>query len=947
MIATLLAYAAAYVAEAAAISYTTAYFAVTFAVSAIVSRIFSVDPTANASVDNGVRQQVPPAMSNSIPVVYGDAYLGGTFVDAVLSVDQKVMYYVMAISNISLNGQFTYDRTKFYYGDRLVTFDGTDTTKVVSLTDGAGNVDTKVSGNLYINLYTSTAAGVITNVTGTSPSTFMGGADIASAQRWTGTRQMNGLAFAIIKLTYSQEAGTTQMQPLTFHVGHYLNGTGVAKPGDVWLDYISSETYGGGMVASLIDSASGTALNDYSDATIIYTPSGGGSATQARYRINGVLDTGQNVLSNIDRIMAACDSWNQYNAATGKWTIVINKDTSTTFAFDDTNIIGEIKTSLTDISSSINQVEASFPNSLNRDQRDLVYLETPSGLLYPNEPINKYSCNLDLVNDSVQATYLANRMLEQAREDLLVTISAAYPAIQVDAGDVVSITNAAYGWSAKLFRAMKVSETSLNDGTLGASLDLIEYNAAVYDDASITKFAPTPNSNLASVQYFSSLSAPTVSASRPSAVVPSFDIQLTTPSIGRVTGINLFYSTYPTPTTSQWIFLDKFIAPTSAGIANSTNFSFLNETLPTGTYYFGVVVFNEIGQSAISGASSSLVWNPTGTPGNSSAQAYALYTGNPTVTGSAIVKSGTTLPATIDFSPTSVTAFTSTVQTPASGQSLFQSDGIYNPVTNQTTWQTPYLSNFNVSSLSLISPNLGTVNTGTVAGTSNIDITGNARFRGTGGTGWSGLGTVGLIVNDTNVAEFGIIAAANTTSKSAVYGSNSNSLGYAAQFLNAIAAGTGVTLGTSGYDIGLTAGQIKFSSTPVSSTNPNTLDAYEESTWTPTFTNFGTVSSFTAQYTKIGRTVTFTLIVNISAAGSNASITRFTLPYAANAFTAFSIYVNNITAQALGGWYQALADSGTSVQLSYVPNGSSGNFCAGNFVNGTQIVISGSYNATS
>ena len=90
------------------VGYAAATFAINFVVSAIVARSFAQDQNANASVDNGVRQQVPPATTNSIPIVYGDAYMGGTFVDAVLSVDQKCMYYVLAVSSISPNGQFTF-----------------------------------------------------------------------------------------------------------------------------------------------------------------------------------------------------------------------------------------------------------------------------------------------------------------------------------------------------------------------------------------------------------------------------------------------------------------------------------------------------------------------------------------------------------------------------------------------------------------------------------------------------------------------------------------------------------------------------------------------------------------------------------------------------------------------------------------------------------------------
>ena len=85
-----------------------ATFAVNFAISTIITRVFG--QSGQGPQDSGTRQQVPPSNTNAIPIVYGDAYLGGTFVDAVLSTDQKTMYYVIAVSCISPNGQFTFDR---------------------------------------------------------------------------------------------------------------------------------------------------------------------------------------------------------------------------------------------------------------------------------------------------------------------------------------------------------------------------------------------------------------------------------------------------------------------------------------------------------------------------------------------------------------------------------------------------------------------------------------------------------------------------------------------------------------------------------------------------------------------------------------------------------------------------------------------------------------------
>lgn len=618
MVTTLIAYGANALVAAgmsAATATFVATFAVNFAISTIITRVFGQDQ--QGPQDSGTRQQVPPSNVNAIPIVYGDAYLGGTFVDAVLSTDQKTMYYVVAVSCVSPNGQFTFDSTKFYYGDRLITFDGTDQTKVVSLTDEAGNVDTKINGNLFISLYRSTAAGSITPLNSSSaPNVVMGGSDIDAALRWPSSgRQMNGLAFAIIKLNYNQDAGTTNLSPVTFYAKHYLNSTGVAKPGDVWYDYITNTAYGGAVDTDFVNASSATALNAYSDQLITYTPSGGGSATQARYRMNGVLDAGQTVLSNLDKIMTCADSWMAYNAALGQWSIVINKSETTSFAFDDDNIIGEIRVSATDITQSINQVEAKFPDKGARDQPNFVNIATPTGLLYPNEPTNKYSVTYDLCNDSVQAQYLANRILEQAREDLIVSFSTTYYGIQVDAGDVVSVTNSDYGWTNKLFRVVKINEASLPDGSLGAKLEMSEYSAAVYDDFNITQYVPVPNSGLPSAVYFSPLSAPTVTASNPTSAIPNFNVSIAIPAVGRVTRSELFYTTSATPTSSDWKLLSSATTIDGIPVAPSTTYVFANQVLPTGasptaTYYFSYVVGNEDATSPRSPTSAAFTWTP-------------------------------------------------------------------------------------------------------------------------------------------------------------------------------------------------------------------------------------------------------------------------------------------------------------------------------------------------
>ena len=801
MVSTLIAAAAASLIEAGIFtSITAATFAVSFALSQIVTRIFADNPESQQ--DMGVRQQVPPSAVNAMPIVYGDAYMGGTFVDAVLTTDQKTMYYVLAISSISqanatlgtAAGVLNYDTTKMFYGDRLITFDGSDLTKVVSLTDEAGNVDTKISGNLYISLYKSSNAGVITSANGASaPSTVMGGSDIAVGQRWPASnRQMNNLAFAIVKLVYNRDADTTQLQPITFNLSHYPNGASVAKPGDVWLDYMSNASYGGAIPPASLDTTCVATLNAYSDATITFTPSGGGSpVTQARYRINGVLDAGQTVLSNVDRIMSACDSWMTYSAALGQWSVVINKAESAAYAFTDNNIIGDIRVGATDITSSINQIEARFPFKSNRDQASFVNIQTPNGLLYPNEPVNKYSVTYDLVNDSVQAQYLANRTLEQAREDLLVSFNTTYYGIQVDAGDVISVTNADYGWNAKLFRVMKVNEASLPDGSLGARLELTEYNAQVYDDYDITQFTPAPNSDLSSPVFFSALVAPTVTGF-PSATVPNFSVTVTIPATGRVTFGNLFYTTSASPTPTDWKLLANAATANSQPVVNGTTYTYANLSLSASTYYFAYLVGNDISQSALSPISAAFVWAPTGSAGPAGENGLTALTAY-------LVQSQASATPTFTTPTTGATApsgWSLSAPAVAVGQVMWYIQGRYNSnavtvdgvAAGKTAWTGPVAAsvfqdirsdNWNGSN----PPVYGTAGTygttgyyiqqstgdvffnngifrGNLIGASNIEITGSAKFNGAVTTV---AGTAAVTANVTYAQKYGIIAFADNT----------------------------------------------------------------------------------------------------------------------------------------------------------------------------------------
>jgi hypothetical protein len=79
------------------------------------------------------------------------------------------------------------------------------------------------------------------------------------------------------------------------------------------------------------------------------------------------------------------------------------------------------------------------------------------------------------------------------------------------------------------------------------------------------------------------------------------------------------------------------------------------------------------------------------------------------------------------------------------------------------------------------------------------------------------------------------------------------------------------------------AGQIQFPASQNASANANTLDDYEEGSFTPGFATWNTApTSVTAQYTKVGRLVTFVINGNGGTTGAGDTVTGLPLTAAYN-----------------------------------------------------------------
>ena len=124
----------------------------------------------------------------------------------------------------------------------------------------------------------------------------------------------------------------------------------------------------------------------------------------------------------------------------------------------------------------------------------------------------------------------------------------------------------------------------------------------------------------------------------------------------------------------------------------------------------------------------------------------------------------------------------------------------------------------------------------------------------------------------------------------------------------------GTTIGVGAATPAASGAGITFPATPSASTDANTLDDYEEGTWTPSVGGLATYTLQDGNYVKIGRQVTCTgkLIINLIATGSATTVSG--LPFTCQSTA------NGTTGKGVFGYFGSLATNVTSITIDVVNN---------------------------
>lgn len=136
---------------------------------------------------------------------------------------------------------------------------------------------------------------------------------------------------------------------------------------------------------------------------------------------------------------------------------------------------------------------------------------------------------------------------------------------------------------------------------------------------------------------------------------------------------------------------------------------------------------------------------------------------------------------------------------------------------------------------------------------------------------------------------------------------------------------------------------ITFPATQSASSDANTLDDYEEGTWTPTLGGTSVLSITEARYTKIGRVVTLTTTFSVTSLGTGSTFIVTGVPFIPWSTTAMSVGFFSGIATAAVSLYSYCDSGGNFVVAPLSASGVTVNVATSVFSTATIMRISGTY----
>jgi hypothetical protein len=403
-------------------------------------------------------------------IVYGEVRKGGviTYLESTGS-ENKYLHMIISMAGHEINSF-----EQIYINDETISTDANGFVTDSAWADGDGNK------KILIKEFTGTAnQNVYSTLSGITDGPQWQGKDTGDDTNFRG----QGIACLYVRLEFHQDVfaqgiplftarikGKKVEDPRTSTTAYSNNAALCIR------DYLISK-YGLDSSGDTNDTTFSTAANVCDESVSL--DAGG---TENRYEINGVINLSQSPGDILADMMTSCAGtlfWGQ-----GKWHLKAGDYTSSvqTFTLDDFRgpITLETKHSRR---NNFNVVRGTFVDA-NQDyvRADYPEIRSTVWIAEDNDIESAIDLTLPLTTSGTMAQRLAKMTLFRSREQMTMTADFSLKALDVEVGDIVAITNARYGMTAKEFEV--VGWRFFNDGDAGdqrVNLTLRETSSAAFD----------------------------------------------------------------------------------------------------------------------------------------------------------------------------------------------------------------------------------------------------------------------------------------------------------------------------------------------------------------------------------------------------------------------------------------------------------------------------------
>ena len=324
---------------------------------------------------------------------------------------------------------------------------------------------------------------------------------LIGAPSWTNSHRLRGVAYLSVRLKWDQNAfsGIPEITALVTGKRVYDprngNTTWSSNPALCIRDYLTNERYGKGLPASAIDdTAFAAAANDCDSFSV--TPYSGATSNIDLFECNAVIDTGEEIFRNVERMLLGCRGFLPYTQ--GKYALYIDQSKTHTLDLTLDNIIGGISFAGEKKEDKFNRVIVKFPNPSTKWQEDAAIwpdagsTEESTYLGEDNDVLLVDEVEMETITNYYAARDFARIFLLRSRNGMRVSLQATSEAINLVVGDVVRLTHPTPSFTNKPFQ---VEQVTLNyDGTV--NLDLLEYDSTIYTYDTAAEETDYPDTDL-------------------------------------------------------------------------------------------------------------------------------------------------------------------------------------------------------------------------------------------------------------------------------------------------------------------------------------------------------------------------------------------------------------------------------------------------------------------